>query len=248
MQWLTQIFGDANPWVAMAATLIGGMVRGFAGFGSAMLMAPIFAMLFGSASMVVTITAIEIGVSLQLLPETRRHAAWREIVAPLSIAALIAMPAGLWLLAVLDTRTVVKTVSAIVVGFVVLSFAGWIYRGRRHPVATLAVGAISGVMMSSTGIGGPPVLMYLLAGKEPPEVHRANINAYFLLASVALIGLSLASGVVGVDALWRALVLFPVMMLGVAIGSRAFRFADPRLYRKVALILLLGVGLFGLFR
>lgn len=248
MPWLAQLFGDANPWVAVAATLVGGMLRGFAGFGSAMLMAPIFAMLFGSTGMVITITAIEIGVSLQLLPETRRHAEWREIVVPLSIAALVAMPAGLWLLTILDTRTVVKAISAIVVAFVVLSFAGWSYRGPRYRSATLAVGAVSGAMMSSTGIGGPPVLMYLLAGKEPPEVHRANINAYFLVSSVALIGLSLASGVVGIDALWRALVLFPVMVLGAAIGSRLFRFADPRLYRKVALVLLLGVGLFGLFR
>ena len=46
-------------------------MRGFAGFGSAMLMAPIFAILFGSAEMVVTVVAIELVVSLQLFPQVR---------------------------------------------------------------------------------------------------------------------------------------------------------------------------------
>jgi uncharacterized membrane protein YfcA len=196
---------------------------------------------------VITVTAIEVGVSLQLVPGARRHAEWRHIVVPLSVAAIAAMPLGLWLLASLDQRLIVKVVSAIVVIFVLVSFAGWAYRGPRYLTATLAVGAISGAMMSATSIGGPPVLMYLLTGKEPPEVHRANIIGYFLLTSIALISLSLVTGVVGADALLRGVVLFPVMLLGAWIGGRLFRFADARLYRSIAL-LLLGVGVFGLLR
>lgn len=248
MAWLHALFGDANPWLAAGVTLLAGLVRGFAGFGSAMLMAPIFAMLFGSTDMVVTVTAIEIAVSLQLWPGIRRVADWRWIVLPLSLAAVLAMPLGLWLLAGLDKQLVVKVVSAIVVIFVVSSFAGWAYRGRRHLAATLAVGAVSGAMMAGTGIGGPPVLMYLLAGPEPPEVHRANIIGFFLLSSLALIAVCLASGVVGLDALLRGVVLFPMMLLGAWIGGRLFRFADPKFYRNTALLLLLGVGLFGLLR
>ena len=41
-----------------------------------------------------------------------------------------------------------------IVGFVALSFAGWSYRGRRHPAITATVGAISGAMMATTSVGG----------------------------------------------------------------------------------------------
>jgi uncharacterized membrane protein YfcA len=248
MQWIATLFGDANPWVAAAATLVAGLVRGFAGFGSAMLMAPIFAVLFTSSDMVITVTVIEVGVSLQLWPATRQHVQWHGKIAPLSIAAVLAMPLGLWLLTSLDKQLTIKLVSAIVLAFVLLSFAGWSYRGRLYLGATVAVGAVSGAMMASTGIGGPPVLMYLLAKEEPPEVHRANIIGYFMATSVALIALSLVTGVVGIDALLRAVVQMPLMLLGAWIGGRLFRFADPKLYRTVALLLLLCVGLFGLLR
>jgi hypothetical protein len=32
-----------------------------------------------------------------------------------------------------------------------------------------AVGAVSGAMMATTSVGGPPVLLYLLSGNDPPR-------------------------------------------------------------------------------
>src|SRR5262249_61116634 len=58
--YIVSLFAGVGLWTALAVTLIAGLMRGFAGFGSAMLMAPIFAILFGSAEMVVTVVAIEL--------------------------------------------------------------------------------------------------------------------------------------------------------------------------------------------
>jgi hypothetical protein len=64
-----------------------------------------------------------------------------------------------------------------------------------------------------------------------------------------LIVIVLATGVAGWDALARAAVLFPVMVLGAWIGGRAFHgLASERLYRRVALVILFATGLFGLLR
>lgn len=54
--------------------LLAGLMRGFAGFDSAMLMAPIYAMLLGSADMVVTVLAIELIVSFQFFTQVREDA------------------------------------------------------------------------------------------------------------------------------------------------------------------------------
>jgi hypothetical protein len=40
--------------------------------------------------------------------------------------------------------------------------------GRRSTLAGVAVGAVSGAMMATTSVGGPPVLLYLLSGNDPP--------------------------------------------------------------------------------
>ena len=245
ISYIASLFAGIGLWTAIGVTLVAGLMRGFAGFGSAMLMAPIFAILFGSADMVVTVVAIELVVSVQLFPQVRRHADWK-VLTPMSIAACAAMPLGVWLLASVDKNTIVTTVSAVIVAFVVLMWSGWKYTGRRSTVAGVAVGAVSGAMMATTSVGGPPVLLYLLSGNDPPLVNRANIVTYYFLTQFLLIVIVLATGV---DALARAVVLFPVMVLGAWIGGRAFHgLASERLYRNVALAILFATGIFGLLR
>ena len=229
-------------------TLVAGLMRGFAGFGSAMLMAPIFAILFGSAEMVVTSVAIELIVSLQLFPQVRRHANWRTLM-PMSVAACAAMPLGVWALASVDKGAIVTGVSAIIVAFVALMWSGWRYRGRRSAVTSAAVGAVSGAMMATTSVGGPPVLLYLLSGDDPPMVNRANIVTYYFLTQFLLVAIVLVTGAAGWAALVRAVVLFPMMILGASAGGRLFHgLASDRLYRNVALAILFATGLFGLLR
>ena len=248
ISYVSHLFADIGLLTAIGVTLIAGLMRGFAGFGSAMLMAPIFAILFGSADMVVTVVAIELVVSLQLFPQVRGHADWKTL-APMSVAACAAMPLGVWLLASVDKGTIVTAVSAVIVGFVALMGTGWKYRGRRSPVASATVGALSGAMMATTNVGGPPVLLYLLSGNDSPVVNRANIVTYYFLTQFLLIVIVLATGVAGWQALARAVVLFPVMVLGAWLGGRLFHgLASERLYRNVALAILFATGMFGLFR
>jgi uncharacterized membrane protein YfcA len=246
--YLLHLFADTGLWIAIGVTLVAGLMRGFAGFGSAMLMAPIFALLFGSAEMVVTIVAIELIVSLQLFPQVRRHADWKTLT-PMSIAACAAMPLGVWALASVDKGAIVTAVSAIIVAFVLMMWSGWRYRGGRSTAAAVAVGAASGAMMATTSVGGPPVLLYLLSGSDPPAVNRANIVTYYFLTQFLLIVIVLASGVAGWDALDRAVVLVPLMVLGAWLGGRLFHgLASERLYRNAALAILFATGLFGLLR
>jgi uncharacterized protein len=243
---ISALLADPGLWTALGVTLVAGLMRGFAGFGSAMLMAPIFAILFGPAAMVVTVVAIELVVSLQLFPQVRRHADWK-VLTPMSLAACAAMPLGVWLLASVDKNAIVTAVSAVIVAFVVLMWTGWKYTGRRSTAATVAVGAVSGAMMATTSVGGPPVLLYLLSGDDRPEVNRANIVTYYFLTQFLLI--VLATGVAGWEALVRAAVLFPAMVLGAWAGGRLFHgLASERLYRNVALAILFATGTFGLLR
>src|SRR4051812_30215561 len=164
--YIQHLFADIGLLTALGVTLVAGLMRGFAGFGSAMLMAPIFAILFGSAEMVVTVVAIELIVSLQLFPQVRKHADWKTLT-PMSIAACAAMPFGVWALASVDKGTIVTAVSAIIVAFVVMMWSGWRYRGRRSAAASATVGAVSGAMMATTSVGGAPGLVF------PPFGHQS---------------------------------------------------------------------------
>jgi uncharacterized membrane protein YfcA len=247
VSYLAAPFAATGFWLPAVVVLAAGMMRGFAGFGSAMLMAPVFAVLFGPTDMIATVVAIELAVSLQLFPAARRECDWR-IVGPMSVVACLAMPLGAWLLASVDKNLIVKVVSGIIVVFVLMMAAGLRYRGRRSVAGGMLVGGLSGVMMATTSVGGPPVLIYLLAGNDPPARHRANIITYYMATQIPLILIMFWYGLAGLEAIVRGIVLLPLMLLGAWIGHLLFDPRNERLYRRVALVILFGAGAFGLLR
>ena len=105
--------------IALAVATAAGMMRGFAGFGSGMLMAPIFAILFGPVETVAVIILMESVVTVQLMPGVRHEIDWRFVL-PMGVAAMLLMPLGSWLLITIDAEIVARSMAAIVVGFVVI--------------------------------------------------------------------------------------------------------------------------------
>lgn len=238
-----------TPEMAVAAgfAVAAGLMRGFAGFGSAMLMAPIFAILFGPAQMVAIILVMELAVTVQLLPGARGHVEWR-FVGPMAAAAAVGMPVGSFLLLALDPELLTRATALIVVAFAALLFTGWRYHGPKRLGITLGLGSFSGVMMATTSMGGPPVLLYMLSGPDKAITNRANIIVYFAVSEVILLLVLLSAGIVGWTAVWLGAALTPPFMAAAWIGSRLFRQSSEQLYRRVALVFLLGVGIFGLLR
>ena len=240
-------FLSPELFVALGVAAAAGLMRGFAGVGSGMLMAPVFAILFGPVQTVAVIVLMEIVVTGQLLPGVRREIDWK-VIAPMGAAAACLMPVGSWLLVSLDPDLIARGIALVVAAFSVLLMAGWRYEGEKKLWATLGVGALSGVLMASTSLGNPPVMAYLLSGRDAAATNRANFTGYFAVTLVALIAMMAAAGLIDGGALLTAAVLLPVFMAGAWIGSRLFRRSSEALYRRVALGLLLCVGLYGLLR
>ncbi|MCH7692465.1 MAG: sulfite exporter TauE/SafE family protein [Proteobacteria bacterium] len=233
--------------VASGAAVAAGLMRGFAGFGSAMVTAPVFAILFGPVETVAIIILMEIVVTVQLMPGILGDVEWR-FVGPMAAAAALFMPLGSWLLVTMDPGIMARAMAAIVVAFAVVLMTGWRYRGGRRPLPTMVVGAVSGVMVAATTLGIPPVMLYMLSGRDTAARNRANVIGFFAITLTVLIALMSATGMMSWDAVWRAAMLMPGFMLTTWIGGRLFRQSSEHLYRRVALVFLLGVGVFGLLR
>lgn len=233
--------------IAMCAAVAGGLMRGFAGVGAGMLMAPIFLRLFGPVDTVAILILMEIVVSVQLLPSVWRAINWRLIL-PMAGVATLFMPLGTYLLVIIDPKLLAYIVAVLVIVFALVLMKGWRYTGRKPLPATLGVGAVSGVLMALTSIGNPPVMIYLLSSQDSAEVNRANFAGYFALILLALIGVMSVSGLITSYQVTTAIWILPVFMLATWVGAKLFRKANEKLYRRVAFLILLGAGIYALFQ
>jgi len=227
--------------LAAVMALVAGTVRGFSGFGAAMLMTPVFAALYGPAVGVGLCLLLEFAVGLPLLRRAMPLVKWREI-GLLLIGATIAVPAGTWLLLNADPLPLRWCISAIVLAAVGLLVSKWRYHGTPRPSLSLAAGAGSGFLNGLSGMAGPPIIFYYLASRAPPPVVRASLTTYFVFVDlVAIVSLAWRSEFAG-STLLGGLILTPVVIAGGLLGERLFPLASEAFYRRLALALLVAVA------
>jgi uncharacterized membrane protein YfcA len=156
--------------------------------------------------------------------------------------------AGAWLVAALPAQGLAWLVALVVLGGVVLAFAGWAPVPGR--LSLISAGAASGVMGTTTSIGGAP--MALIWQRSHGPQLRGTMSAFFLVGStVSLIALVVV-GAVTRETVTLALWLIPAVLLGYLLSRYANRLLDHRRLRLVALsvstlgaVLLIGAQLLG---
>lgn len=230
----------------MFVVFVAGIVRGFTGFGSALLAVPALAVIYGPVQAVVIEVLIEIPVCLGLLPTALRHAERRTILPMIAMFTLF-VPVG----AVLLTVTNPDLVKVLISLFVLFSVAVMWQQSRVtrliSPKANYVVGAISGTTQGLTGMAGPLFASALVARGDNSIRTRANISA---LACAIVLFSVISFGVLGLlttEHAIYALLASPGILLGVWAGSLLFRSYGNLKLREVILCVLVFTAFFTLF-
>ncbi|MCE9521127.1 MAG: sulfite exporter TauE/SafE family protein [Alphaproteobacteria bacterium] len=232
--------------LAMALAAFAGVLRGFSGFGSAMILAPTLSALFPITEAVPLVILLEVALSFQLLPAAMRLVERREIVV-LSAAAVPGLLAGAALLAVAPTRALRLGISTIILLFLVLILLRVRRSGPKTTVGLGAAGVLSGVANGASGVGGPPIVLYYLAGDDRSAALRATVICYFFVIDATSAGIYGAQGFVTREVLMLTLLCVPLSIGGVWLGSRLFDKASEQTYRRVAYGLIAAVAVLGPF-
>jgi len=238
---LAELF-DLDLLAAAIAAVIGGWILGFTGFGAALVMTPAFTLLWGATVAVPTCLILLVIANAQLfLPAIR--ACEPKTTAVLSLAACATIPLGSYLLLAVDRSSMQRAIGAIVLLLTLALAAGFRHRGARTVPLSAGIGAVSGVLNGATGMGGPPVILYLLAGDDPAARVRATLLAYYAVVNtVSLIALGIA-GLLTWPILARALVMAPLYMIGIWVGARFFHRGGQDAYRRWALAILFAIAI-----
>jgi uncharacterized membrane protein YfcA len=228
--------------VAAGVAAFAGMVRGFAGFGAAMMMTPVFSALYGPPIGISLCLLLEIAVALPLLPRAIQYVDWRRI-GLLMVAAVIGAPVGNCVLTQVTPEPMRWALSAIVLSAVALLASGWRFHGQWRAPVTLGIGATSGFLNGLSGMAGPPIAFYYLAGNETATRVRANLTTYFVFVDAAALAVFVARGMVSWDTTILGLCLTPAVIAGGLLGERLFPLASEAFYRRLALGLLVCVAI-----
>lgn len=230
---LTQ--GLATPGLIWLLFTIGlaGIVRGFSGFGTALIFVPV-ANIFLEPKTVVTVIALTgVASNAVVLPRAWGQASRGE-VGLLVLAALLTVPAGLWLLDVLDKTTVRWVVTFIAGGMLAALVAGWRFSGVVSRPMLLVIGAAAGVIGGMTGLTGPVVILFYLAGQAVAQSVRANTILFLAALDVVILVTLFVKGDVTLYIVLMAAILSVPYAATTMLGQSLFDPKHERLYRWAA--------------
>ncbi|RDJ19873.1 sulfite exporter TauE/SafE family protein [Bosea caraganae] len=218
----------------LGATLLGGLVRGFTGFGFAMVFMPLASLVIGPVAALGLIWVIDAPFALPLAARSAKRAEWSEVL-PLLLTASLALPAGIALLTWLEPLTMRWLLAGLVLTAVALLASGWRYHGRPGIPLSLAVGSLSGLFNGLASLGGMPLAVFWL-GAQRNDRHktRANLQTYFGLSTTISGAVLFLKGIITMASALMALPLFAVYGAGLWIGTHGFRLASERTFRRIA--------------
>ena len=218
--------------VALLAALAGGFVRGFTGFGGALIFIPVASAAFGPQVAAPLFLLMDYSLTLPLVFRSARVCNWPTVL-PAAIGGLATVPLGAWLLANGDPVTLRWTICLLVMALLVLIVSGWRYRQAPHAAASVAVGGVAGVFGGIGQVSGPPVAAFWMSGPFPVSVIRANLIVYFAIISLSSVLAYFWNDLFSRDGLILALVLGPLYAASLYFGTRNFTRTEGANYRPI---------------
>jgi uncharacterized membrane protein YfcA len=177
----------------------------------------------------------------QLLRPALARIHWREL-GPMGAAGAIGVPLGSVLLLVIDDAVLRRAIGAVVLAFSAAMLAGWRYRGGQSLGKTIGVGLLGGMLTGSAGVGGPPVILYIMSGDRPIADARAVFIVYFAMLQLIAVPIFVLTGLVTWTLVWHTALLVPLYLLATQLGSMLFTRASERFARGFALAALVLIG------
>jgi uncharacterized membrane protein YfcA len=219
--------------------LVAAAVQAVTGFGFALVSVPLLALVADPRTAVVASALAALAMSATVTVRERGHADWRT-AGLLVAAAMLGLPIGLLVLQVAP-----EWLLAALIGAAVVICALLVWRGLRVPSSRpvlVGTGVLVGVLSTSTGTSGPPLVAAFQAMGYGPRTFRATIAVVFAGTGVCSLGGFALAGQVSPQAVQVGLVGLPAVLAGWWGGNAVFRRIEPALFRGLVLVVLVVGG------
>lgn len=228
------------PLIVMACFVVfcGAILQSLSGFGMALLAAPVL-VLIDSAFLPAPILAL--GFVLSALNTTRLRT--HLDIKPISYALItrgIGSVLAIYLLTVMPIDWIVTGFAVLIIMTVAINLTkiDVTYSPRNLMIA----GFLSGVIGTTTSIGGPPLALVLQ--NSPLQTARAQLSLFFLISTIMSLGLLITTGHFSMHQLKLTLVLIPALICGFLVANKLSAHFKPHYFKPLVNIICVLASIF----
>jgi hypothetical protein len=223
--------------------LAAALTTGVTGFGFNLVSVPLLALYLDARSAVVVSLVLGVFASaLLLIPADVRSHIDRRIALLLFGFSLLGLPIGVLLFTVAS-----PTLLKLAIGLITVAYAApllWSNRARSrgHLYLGAVAGFVGGVLASSTGLSGPPAIVFAHSRGLQPATLRATLAAYVLLVTLVTLPLLAMTGWLNSEKLSGSVLLIPAVLVGVFVGRALFHRLPMHIFQRIVVLSLVVMG------
>jgi len=222
--------------------MLAGTTQGLTGFGFSLVFVSCMLLFIEPKVVVPVVTVHSALINVVILAGVRKWVDVKRIM-PLTIAGIAGMPAGVYMLDVLDVNLLRIIIGIVIVLFAAAFLSGFEIKVRNERGAFFWVGLLSGALNGSTGFSGPPVILFFTNQGLKKNTFRANLVAYFMVLNFATLAFFYYRGFITPDVIRYSVWLLPSMVAGALAGIALSTKVDERVFRTIALVIVIIAGL-----
>lgn len=207
-------------------------------------MSPLLMWVFTIPLMIPIVMSVELIGGILLSRQWRVHQEdyprlWRML-----FFSAVTLPLGIWAGSFASIELIKKITSSIII-----IFAGYLFfsphtRVRARGSLDSLAGSLSGILLGSCGIGGPPAALYLNATNMTFDRIRPLLSHF--VTGISLFAI-VAASFMGGGTMWMSFLLaaIPAYLLGMALGGRLLALhvmSDARMRRLCLMVLIVNAS------
>lgn len=227
-----------GPYAAVAVVvLFAATVQGASGFGFSLVAVPLLAVAAGPKDAVVLASVLAVASTAGLAVRFRDQVD-RPLAGRLLAGACVGLPVGAVVLQLVPADVLLLAIGVVVLAFTVVLARRGVPPVDARPVRTsgdVGAGLLCGLLTTSVGTNGPPVVLRLQAHGLAAGQFRATASAVFVGCNVAAVVVFAAGGRVDRDLLVQAAVALPGLVVGLWAGDHVHRRLPAERFRTMVL-------------
>lgn len=227
--------------IFMVIILVASILQTSTGFGFSIMATPFLLYLFRPQEAIQINIILSLIISLALMWKIRSEVDF-QLFKRFTLGSLFGIPLGIVIFLIMNLSIFKLSVSCLLLFLTLLLIVK--FKIKATPFRDYIIGGLSGVLTTSIGMPGPPLLLYFTGTATKKEKLRATTLAFYLF--IYFVSLLTQITFAGTSKLiWESsLFVIPVVILGLLLGNYLFTLFTEKIFRITTYILLCSSGLY----
>lgn len=227
--------------VLMVIVLVASLLQTSTGYGFSIIGTP-FLLLIYPAHMAIQVNIIlSICLSAFMIFKIRKEVD-KFLLIRLIKGSIMGLIFGIFIYLFLDIRLLKMTVGALILVLTILLILKLTINRTQNK--DFIAGGISGLLTTSIGVPGPPLLLYFSGAGIDKTTLRSTTLAYYLFVYFVSLFMQISFGGTSKESWIFSLVAIPPLFAGIMLGQLFFKWISQNAFRIITYIILIFTGVY----